>query len=98
MSQCNISFNDSQYSPVGVHMNKELSESLTTLNSPILFGCRTGICGTCLVRVLSGTALPEVDEDEKEILDVFYPGQEDIRLACRIKAIGDLKLEFLGQK
>ncbi|MBC6436085.1 2Fe-2S iron-sulfur cluster binding domain-containing protein, partial [Nostoc sp. HG1] len=31
--------------------HQNLSEHLTIQNSPVLFGCRTGICGTCLVEV-----------------------------------------------
>lgn len=61
-----------------------LSEHLTVENSPILFGCRTGICGTCLIEVLHqderGIAAPS--EDELEVLELMAPGNKKARLAC----------------
>jgi len=75
-----------------------LSESLDVTNSPILFGCRTGICATCLVRVVSGSEyLPDVDEDEEEVLEV-YAEAENCRLACQLSLSGGpVELEYLGK-
>ena len=71
-----------------------LSEVLTIENSPLLFGCRTGICGTCLSKVVprSGT-LPPPSEDEKDVLSLLCPNEPRARLACQIKLSADLTIE-----
>ena len=71
-----------------------LSASLTLQNSPILFGCRTGICGTCLV-IAKGDMLPP-DLEEQEVLEVLAADRANARLACQIKPIGDLSLTPLS--
>jgi len=71
-----------------------LSEILTVENSPILFGCRTGLCGTCMVEVevMSGT-LPPPEPDEAETLRMLCPGNTKARLTCQLKLKADIKLE-----
>lgn len=74
------------------------SEVLNSSNSPVLFGCRTGVCGTCLVEVLSGEA--EIDAPtgaEKEILEVFAPGNEKARLACQLTVNEDTEFNYIGK-
>lgn len=66
---------------------------LTAQNSPVLFGCRTGICGTCLVTVTGQVAPP--DADEQEMLEVLAPGIPNARLACQIDLIDHLEIERL---
>ncbi|MDF1662714.1 MAG: 2Fe-2S iron-sulfur cluster-binding protein [Planctomycetota bacterium] len=97
-----VSFGDStgldgqSFPAVELSAGAALSEELDIHNSPVLFGCRTGICGTCLV-----TAEPlyagEITEDEQEILDVYAPGQKGVRLACQMRLQGPLSLRPLGR-
>lgn len=61
----------------------------------VLFGCRTGICGTCLVTVHAAGALERPDAAEQETLDLLAPGNPRARLACCLKAAGELTLEPL---
>ena len=67
-------------------------------NSPILFGCRTGLCGTCLVEVsdVREGVLPEPEAEEREILEVFAPGNPRARLACQLDACAHLRLRPMG--
>ena len=51
MSDFKVTFEDTAYEPQMVSKGPSLSEELTASNSPVLFGCRTGICGTCVVEV-----------------------------------------------
>lgn len=69
-----------------------LSERLDAESSPLLFGCRSGICGTCLIEVVSasGGALELPDEDERELLELIAPDRPLARLACRIALTADL--------
>ncbi len=77
---------------------KNLSEVLDTTNSPVLFGCRTGICGTCVVKVIEGAgSVDEPSSDELEVLELCKGEGKDTRLSCLMKCNGDVKLEYLGK-
>ena len=85
-----IQFPGTNYQPIDLEENQNISESLTVENSPVLFGCRTGICGTCLV-VVEGDIPPPL-EDEKELLEVFAPENPQARLACQIQLTNDIQI------
>lgn len=85
-----VQFPDSDYAPATVNADQLLSVSLTLENSPILFGCRTGICGTCLVSA-TGEMLPP-DADEQEVLSILAPDCATARLACQLRPMGNLSL------
>jgi ferredoxin len=76
-----------------------LSEHLNIQNSPVLFGCRTGICGTCLceVRVLQGAIEPP-SEDEVELIGMLAPEIPGARLACQIQGSAHIELKYYGSK
>lgn len=74
-----------------------LSKELDALNSPILFGCRTGICGTCLLIVEEGmenTNPPS--EDELEFLEIVSDNP-NARLGCKLTCKGPIKVKYLGK-
>lgn len=74
-----------------------LSEALDITTSPILFGCRTGICATCLVKVHNGANnLPICSDDEKEVIELSTE-ESNCRLACCLSLKGDVTLEYLGK-
>ena len=76
-----------------------LCDSLTIVNSPLLFGCRTGICGTCLsrVEVRRGELAPPTT-DEKDVLELLCPNEPKARLACQIRLSADLFIEPIKLK
>jgi ferredoxin len=88
--QCTVSFPDTPFPPVVVSAGEALASHLTVQNSPVLFGCRTGICGTCLVKVCG--AIPPASEAEQEVLDVLASGVSRARLACQIALTADIEL------
>ena len=49
-----------------------LAEELDAANSPLLFGCRTEFCGTCVVEAV-GKDIPPPDDEERELLEVLAP-------------------------
>ena len=62
----------------------------------ITFGCRTGSCGTCRVRVAEG--LEHCSDPGPEERD-FLRGLDappDQRLACQVCVQGDVAIEYLG--
>ncbi len=93
MKQHTITFPNSGHGPATLPHGASLSENLTVLNSPLLFGCRSGICGTCLVHVEAGyERLAPPGEDEREALEVYAPGNPRARLACQLSLIADIAL------
>ena len=67
------------------------AEYLTVQNSPVLFGCRTGLCGTCLVEIIGDITPPT--EDEKEVLQILAPDNPNARLACQVDFTQDITIK-----
>ena len=62
-------------------------------DTSILFGCRDGACGACMVKVLDGSEnLSPMENDEKDFLETMA-AEENERLACQCKVSGDVTLE-----
>ncbi|MDY6899916.1 MAG: 2Fe-2S iron-sulfur cluster-binding protein [Cyanobacteriota bacterium] len=87
---CQIQFPKTDYKSINLEKSQNISEYLTVENSPILFGCRTGICGTCLV-IIEGD-IPPPSEEEKELLEILAPENPKARLACQIQLTNDIKI------
>lgn len=89
-----VAFGATGRPPTRLARGANLAETLDAGNSPLLFGCRTGICGTCLSRVdvRRGTLAPP-SEDEKDVLSVLCPNEPKARLACQIRLSADLWIE-----
>jgi ferredoxin len=87
---CRVSFFDESYAPVELAAGARLSEHFHVGNSPLLFGCRTGICGTCLVRIEG--ELPPPGEEERELLSLLAPNDPSARLACQLELVGDVRV------
>jgi ferredoxin len=90
-----ISFPGTRYSPVCVPDGVTLALELDASNSPLLFGCRTGICGTCVVEVTGAGALPP-SADEREVLEICVPEPGRARLACQVHVTGSLQVRSLS--
>ncbi len=87
-----IQFPQTDYESINLENNQNLSEYLTVENSPILFGCRTGICGTCLV-VIEGD-IPPPSAEEKELLEILAPKNPKARLACQIQLTNNIDIKI----
>ena len=62
----------------------------------ITFGCRTGSCGTCRVRIAEGAAnCPAPGPEERDFL-AGLGAPPDQRLACQVVVHGDVAIEYLG--
>lgn len=98
MNKYKIEFSNSVHKEIELEENTSLSESLNVQNSPILFGCRTGICGTCLVQIEGEcSSLEPVDDEELEVIEVFSNGETGLRLACQIKLKQNLRMKYIGK-
>jgi ferredoxin len=73
-----------------------LQEIADHAGADLTFGCRTGSCGTCRVRVVRGFehASPPGPEERDFLATLDAP--PDHRLACQMCVNGDLEIEYLG--
>ncbi|MDY6921825.1 MAG: 2Fe-2S iron-sulfur cluster-binding protein [Pseudomonadota bacterium] len=89
MAKAKITFKDidlTVHSPVGVRLI-EMSEKV---GSGIIYGCREGDCGTCIVKVEDGwenLSTPSVIEEK--VLRENMAGRHN-RLACQAQVLGDV--------
>ena len=73
-----------------------LAEVAEAVGADITFGCRSGSCGTCRVRVARGLeACSPPDAEERDFMQGLG-APSDQRLACRVKLRGDIAIEYLG--
>lgn len=62
-------------------------------DTSILFGCRDGACGACMIRVLENPShLSPMEEHERDFLETMA-AREDERLACQCAVLGDVVVE-----
>ncbi len=62
-------------------------------DTSILFGCRDGACGACMVKIISGAdKISPMQDNEKDFLETMA-ARPDERLACQCKVYGDVSLE-----
>lgn len=85
-----VRFEDGSHAPVELPPHAQLSEYLDVQNSPVLFGCRTGICGTCVIKVSGSLAPPS--RDEQETLELVAPDEPCARLACQLDLTCDIDI------
>ncbi|MDY6992932.1 MAG: 2Fe-2S iron-sulfur cluster binding domain-containing protein [Pseudomonadota bacterium] len=91
MAKAQLTFSDINMTvtvPIGVRVI-EISEKV---GAGIVYGCREGDCGTCLMEVEEGwnnLSTPSVLEDK--ILRENMAGKHH-RLACQAQVLGDVKV------
>ena len=80
-----------------IKANEQLADVLDSLNSPILMGCRTGICAICACKIkrIDNGELAPADSEEQEMLELYADGVKNARLACQIQVTADLTIEPL---
>jgi len=79
-----------------VEKGKLLKDLCDENGSSIPFGCRNGVCGTCLSTVLEGADnLEPAAEDEKLTLESFgvQPPNKRLVCQCKFKGPGDVEIE-----
>jgi len=92
-----LTFPGTAFGPLELPAHAALSQALTPANSPTLFGCREGVCGTCLSRVFAVSgALAAPDAHEREALEVYAPGEPDARLLCQLKLTADISIQKIA--
>ncbi|MBL8507008.1 2Fe-2S iron-sulfur cluster binding domain-containing protein [Chitinimonas sp. JJ19] len=97
MTHYTLDFPDSPHPSIQLPEGSALSLQLSALNSPLLFGCRAGLCGTCLIELQPGTegSIAPAGADEREALEIYAPDQPLARLACQVHVTGDMRIRKL---
>jgi ferredoxin len=97
MKQHRIEFPGTAHAAVELPDTAYLADYLTAVNSPVLFGCRSGICGTCLieVEVVTNNLLPPA-ELEAETLELHAPTNPKARLACQLSLTACITLKKIS--
>lgn len=95
MTPITVSFPGTHFPDVEIPAGDPLSLHLNAANSPLLFGCRAGLCGTCVIEVLEPSeenSPGAPSDDERDVLAIYAPDRPNARLACQIRATGPIKI------
>ncbi len=78
--------------PVGTPLTEIVAKS----GADVTFGCKSGTCGTCRIRILEGADnLSAPSREESDFLrKLRRPSNE--RLACQCCVNGDVTIEYIG--
>lgn len=88
MAKGKLTFEDIDVS-VNVPAGTRVIEVSEKVGAGIIYGCREGDCGTCLMKVDAGSEyLSEPSALEDKVLKENMAGK-DMRLACQCQVIGD---------
>jgi ferredoxin len=63
-------------------------------DTPLMFGCKEGICGTCKIRVLENPQnISPMRPHEQDFLQKISARPNE-RLACQTQVLGDVAIEI----
>jgi Ferredoxin len=78
---------------IDVPENYAMIDMCEDYDTSILFGCRDGACGACMIKVKEGKEnLSPMQDDEKDFLETMA-AEDDERLACQCRVHGDVVVE-----
>jgi len=74
--------------------DSHLVDALELGVSGLIFGCRAGACGICVIEVMEGAGnLSPCEEDEAALLEALGFQQRSVRLACQCRLHGDIVID-----
>jgi ferredoxin len=73
-----------------------LQEIAQAVNADLTFGCGSGSCGTCRVRIAEGAEHCSCAESEERDFLQGLGAPADHRLACQVTVLGDVDVEYIG--
>lgn len=73
-----------------------LQEIAEAGGADLTFGCSSGSCGTCRVRIAQGLdQCSPMGPEERDFLGALA-APPDQRLACQVRVTGNIEVEYLG--
>jgi len=92
MAKANVTFEDIGLT-VSVPVGTRVIEISEKVGSGIVYGCREGDCGTCMMDVVAGwNNLTEPSVLEDKVLRENLAGKHQ-RLACQAQVLGDVTVK-----
>ncbi len=92
MAKASITFEDIEQT-VSVPAGTRVIEVSEKVGAGIIYGCREGDCGTCMMEVTEGwNNLTEPSVLEEKVLKENMAGRH-YRLACQAQILGDCKVK-----
>ena len=73
-----------------------LQDIADAAGADITFGCRSGSCGTCRVKLAAGLENCSASGPEERDFLAGLGAPPDHRLACQFAVHGDITVEYLG--
>jgi ferredoxin len=81
---------------VEVPNGAKLAEVVDAAGADVTFGCRSGTCGTCRVRVVEGASrLSPPTPEERDFLSSLGAAADE-RLGCQFCILGDVTIDYIG--
>jgi ferredoxin len=81
---------------VEVPHGTKLSEVVEASGADITFGCKSGTCGTCRVRVVQGNHHLSLPTPEERDFLSSLGAADDERLGCQFCILGDVSIDYIG--
>lgn len=80
--------------PSDTHVEFAEKISLLDLDDLITFGCKSGKCGACRIRILEGGEnISSLNDKEQRLFNLLDIKDEAVRLACQCVAFGNVVIE-----
>ncbi|WGL59370.1 2Fe-2S iron-sulfur cluster-binding protein [Pigmentibacter sp. JX0631] len=71
-------------------------EIVDSCGADVTFGCRTGTCGTCRIKIEKGIEnISAMEREEKDFLESISANKDE-RLGCQIKIKGNCSINYIG--
>lgn len=81
---------------VEVPQGAKLSDVVEAAGADVTFGCKSGTCGTCRVRVVEGLErLSPPTPEERDFLSSLEASPNE-RLGCQFCIMGDVSIDYIG--
>lgn len=78
---------------IEVRDNYPLIDMCEEHDTSILFGCRDGACGACMIKIIDGAEhISPMQDHEKDFLETMAAAPNE-RLACQCRVSGDITIE-----
>jgi len=91
-----------KFMPQNIELMLPSGTSLTELEfeltgqERIPFGCRAGVCGACVIKVVDGLEhLGSQKQEERDFLNSLGFSERGYRLACQCKLNGEVTIQLL---
>lgn len=81
---------------VEVPSGVKLVEVVDAAGADVTFGCRTGTCGTCRVKITEGMENLSAHTPEERDFLTALDAAPDERLGCQFCVLGNVSIDYLG--